>query len=398
MSASHSEVDAGLRRQAVTAALDEVASVTAEHLRSCDTEAAFPDAALEAMRRTGLLGLIVPTEYGGLGGSLGDIAEAGIRLGRVDLSTAMIFVMHCQQVAALVGYSNGRLREEVLPAVAAGHLYLASITTEESTGGALLSTTAELKARNGRLLLDRTAPIVTGGDRADAFLVTMRSPGAVSPQQTSLVYAARTQVEVEASGEWQSLGMRASHSVALRLRGSIPGDQVVGRHGDFRAVVTSVFGPTAHIGWSACWLGTAAGALSRTLGLLRTTRGTGLGARALNSELLLTRLSVARRRLDTVHALLTRSLHIVETADDLSTPRVQLLLNALKITAAEECYRAVDGLVEAVGLRHGYLKESPTRLEQALRDLRSAALNYHNDRLNLVDGTLALLDPEVSFA
>jgi acyl-CoA dehydrogenase len=55
-------------------------------------------------------------------------------------------------------------------------------------------------------------------------------------------------------------------------------------------------------------------------------------------------------------------------------------------------------LIDAVGMRHGYLKDSPTRLERTLRDLRSAPLNYSNDRLHLSDGRLALLDPEVRLA
>lgn len=96
-----------------------------------------------------------------------------------------------------------------------------------------------------------------------------------------------------------------------------------------------------------------------------------------------------------MHALLEHTRRTVAEAPDVSVPRIQLLLNGLKITAAEQCYRAVDDLVDAVGMRHGYLKDSPTRLEQSLRDLRSAALNYSNDRLHLVDGKLALLDSEV---
>jgi acyl-CoA dehydrogenase len=49
-------------------------------------------------------------------------------------------------------------------------------------------------------------------------------------------------------------------------------------------------------------------------------------------------------------------------------------------------------------MRHGYLRDSPTRLEQALRELRSAVLNHSNDRPHLADGRLALLDREVRFA
>jgi acyl-CoA dehydrogenase len=118
----------------------------------------------------------------------------------------------------------------------------------------------------------------------------------------------------------------------------------------------------------------------------------------LDSELLLSRLGSARQRVDAVHALLRQTAQRVAAADDLSRPRNQLLLNTLKITAAEQCHAVVEDLIDAVGLQHGYLKDSPTGLERALRDLRSAALNYSNDRLRLADGRLALLDPEVRLA
>lgn len=373
-----------------------VAGVAAEHVERTDRDASFPVEALEEMRRSGLLGLLVPASHGGLGGSTDDVVSAGIALGRVDMSVAMIFVMHCQQVAAVVRHGNERLRDELLPEIAAGRMYLASVTTEAGKGGHLLSSESALAAREGELVLDRFAPIVTGGEYADGFLVTMQSPPPASPNQVSLVYAHRDQLTVERSGDWQPLGMRASHSVALRLTGTVPAHQVVGEHGAFRTIVTTVFGPMAHLGWSACWLGTAAGALSRVVKLLRSPQNR--GRVDLDSELLLTRLSRARQRIDTVHALLDRARQVVATAGDLSVPRVQLLLNALKITAADECHRAVDDLVDAVGMRHGYLKDSPTRLEHSLRDLRSAALNYSNDRLHLVDGKLALLDAEVRLA
>ncbi|MFF7020021.1 acyl-CoA dehydrogenase family protein [Streptomyces klenkii] len=374
----------------------QVAAVAAEHLARTDRDASFPVEALAEMRRTGLLGLLVPASHGGLGGTTEDVVTTSIALGRTDMSVAMIFAMHCQQVAALVRYGNQRLRDELLPEIAAGRVYLASVTTEAGKGGHLLSSESALTARDDELLIDRFAPIVTGGEYADGFLVTMQSPAPASPNQVSLVYAHRDQLTVERSGDWQPLGMRASHSVALRLTGTVPAHHVVGEHGDFRTIVTTVFAPMAHLGWSACWLGTAAGALSRVVKLLRGPQSR--GRVNLDSELLLTRLSQARQRIETVHALLAHTQQVVATTDDLSVPRVQLLLNSLKITAAEECHQAVDGLIDAVGMRHGYLKDSPTRLEHSLRDLRSAALNYSNDRLHLVDGKLALLDAEVRLA
>jgi len=373
--------------------VEQVRTVAAEHVDKTDDKAIFPVEALDELRATGLLGLLVPTSDGGLGGTIRDVLEASIALGRTDMSLAMIFAMHCQQVAALVEHAGPQLAGELLPEIAAGRVYLASVTTEAGKGGHLLTSECELVATPDQLVIDRFAPIVTGGVHADGFLITMRSPEARSVGEVSLVYAHRDQLEITASGDWQPLGMRASHSLALRLTGTVAGHQVVGEHGAFRGIVLKTFGPLAHLGWSACWLGTAAGALSRVLRLLRSPAGR-KGAN-LNSELLLMRLSTARQRLDTVNALLWRTLKTIESTEDISAPRVQLLLNALKITASEQCYQVVEDLIDAVGLRHGYLRNSVTGLERAHRDLRSAALNYSNDRLRLADGKLTLLDPEV---
>lgn len=373
-----------------------VARVAEEHLERTEHDAAFPTEALEEMRRTGLLGLLVPAADGGLGGTIGDLVDVSMILGRTDMSVAMIFTMHCQQSEAIVRYATSPLRGELLAQLAAGDLYLASVTTEAGKGGHLFKSYAPLQEGDDTLEIDRTAPIVTGGTVADGFLITMRSPRATADHHVSLVYAHRHQLRVESDGVWCPMGMRASHSLPLRLTGTIPAHQVVGDHGAFHRIAQGVFGPLAHLGWSAAWLGTAAGALSRVLRLLRDPAAR--GRFQLGSELLMTRLSRARQRLDTVHALLRRTEQLVASGADLSGASSQLLLNNLKITAAEECHRAVDDLVDAVGLRHGYLQDSPTRLEKALRDLRSAVLNYSNDRLHLADGQLCLLDPDVRFA
>ncbi|MFJ6662878.1 acyl-CoA dehydrogenase family protein [Streptomyces sp. NPDC091383] len=380
----------------LAARLAEVVEVTEAHLADADRDAVFPLEALAALRRSRLLGLLVPVAYGGLGGTPRDLVRAAETLGRADMSVAMIFAMHCQQSAALVRHADERLAKAVLPRVAVGEIYLASVTTETGKGGRLTTADARLTEADGLLEIDRFAPVVTGGAHADGFLITMRAPGDATAHDVSLVYADRDQLTVATSGDWQPMGMRASHSAPLRLTGRVPARQVVGEPGHFHEIAAQVFGPLAHLGWSAAWLGTAAGALSRVLRLIRSPAGR---ARFdITSELLLTRLSRARQRLDSVHALLRQAVPVVESGEDLSRPPRQLLLNALKITASEQCLAAVDELVEAVGLRDGYLKDSPTRLELAVRDLRSAALNYHNDRLHLADGRLALRDPGVTFA
>ncbi|GIJ80005.1 acyl-CoA dehydrogenase [Micromonospora phaseoli] len=378
------------------AAVETVVGVAAAHAQATDSAAAFPTDALAAMRSTQLLGLLVPATDGGPGGTLTDLVDVTEALGRVDMSVAMIFAMHCQQVAAIAAYGAEKLRAEVLPAVARGELYLGSVTTEPGKGGHLLTSESGLERAGEMLRVDRQAPIVTGGPHADAFLITTRAPEAGSATQVDLVYAARDQLEIEVTGGWQPLGMRATHSVPMRLRGAVPQWQVIGEHGGFRDIATAVFAPLAHIGWAAAWLGAAAGAYSRVLRHARSEAGRRQFAPS--SELVLLRLAEIRIRLDAAHALLRHTVSVVESASDMSASPVQLLLNTLKIRAAEESFAAVHELVELVGLRHGYLTDSPLLVERTFRDLRSASLNYGNDRLRLANGALTLRDPGVRLA
>jgi acyl-CoA dehydrogenase len=377
--------------------LAPVLAAAEEHARFHDEASTFPSEALAALRQTRLLGLLVAVDHGGLGGGLRDMAVISQRLGRVDLSTALVYAMHCQQVAALTRYARPELQASLLPRIAAGEVYLASVTTEVGSHGQLLTGSSRLVGDGqGMLRLERDAPVVTGAGYADGFLITMLAPDATAPTQVTLVYADRSQLSVAKTGRWSALGMRATESLSVQLSGKVPVEQVVGELGGFRDIATTVFMPWAHIGWAACWLGSAGGALARCVRYLRSHSGR--RSHDVTSELLLTRLARVRARLEVVHALLARVLWVAEQAEDLSAPPVQMQLNALKIVAAEQSIEAADDLVELMGLRHGYMSESPLWLERTLRDLRSASLNYGNDRLYLSNGRLALLDPEVHFA
>jgi acyl-CoA dehydrogenase len=379
-----------------SSAVAAVAQAAQAHAKIADQRAEFPCEALAQMRQTGLLGLCVPQAYGGWDGGPAELVQVALELGRADMSVALIFVMHCQQVAVVARHGHPKLRAEVLPAIAHGEIYLASVTTEASGGGNLFASDSPVIAAEGKIAIDRHAPIVTGGEHADGFLITTRAPDAASPTVVDLLYAARDQLSVEVLGGWQPMGMRATASIPLRLRGSVPDWQVIGERGGFPDIAAELFAPLAHLGWAAAWLGTAAGACSATIRYLRSSEG----RRRFDagSELLLSRIAAVRGRLDVVHAVLEAAVRAVSSGRDLAAPPAQLLLNTLKVVAAEECFQAVHELIDVVGVRHGYLADSPLGLERAFRDLRSAAVNYSNDRLRLASGTLALRDMGVHFA
>jgi acyl-CoA dehydrogenase len=374
----------------------------AEHAARVDREASFPLVPVQALRESGLFGLLVPNEYGGLGGDLGDLAEVAQILAEGCLSTAMIWAMHCQQSDVIARFGTERLCKDVLPRVAAGEVYLASVTTEPRTGSTLLHAHAPLVDGGTKRVvrLERDAPIVTGGEHAEAFLVTMRDGPDAGTHEVSMVYAAREQLDIQTRGGWNPLGMRGTHSVGLHLAGEVPEHQIVGGRGGFRRAAVESLIPTAHVGWSACWLGAARAAMAGVVGLVRSPRR----PRSLDpgSELFAAGLARARVDIELVGAYLNQVVREVcahrAEGRSLDTPVVHIHLNTLKVAAAELTHRSVDRLVQLTGFATGYLKDSPVPLERHLRDLRSAALNYANDRLLAAIGAHALLDRAVYLA
>jgi acyl-CoA dehydrogenase len=373
-----------------TSPVELVAEVAERHAADNDAAARFPTEALDLLRSTGLLGCLVPAEYGGLGGSAREMSEISYRLGRHCTSVAMIFAMHCQQAAAIVRHGARPLRQRLLPRIAAGELYLASVTTEQKTGANLLSSGAQSSLAADRLQIDRFAPVCTGSSAADGFLISLQSPTATRESEVSLVYADRDQLQVTPKGGWNPLGMRATASGPVHLSGSVPISQLVGTDGRFREIVVETFAPLGHIGWAASWLGCADGALSRVVKHLRHN-GSGL------SDLDRQRLARIRLRSDATHSMLNLAIdRYCAAADSLTTMPGQLLVNGLKVFASEQTRQMVDELIELVGMRFGYMTDSPLALERALRDLRSAPLNFSNDRLEQADGSLVLMDPGVN--
>ncbi len=369
---------------------EDVARVAAEEAPESDRSATFPVRTLAALRDTQLLGALVPTEHGGLGASFSDVVDVTMALGRVDMSVALVYAMHSQQALTLIHHAGSELSDEVLPSLAKGDLYLGSITTEPAASATLFEAQSKAGLAHGRVLIDRMAPVVTGGRHADAFLATMRSPGADSPSQVDLLYADRTALELEPRGDWNPLGMRATESGPMMVRGQVPVSNRVGEPGGFAEIAKATFIPAAHIGWAAAWLGAATGALSRVNRHLRAQARSG-GGKPL-PDLGLARLGSVRTDLDCVHGLLRHTVSVFESGQPRADASFQATVNSVKLVAAERCWRAVNELVELVGLRYGYLLDSELGLERTLRDLRSASLNFADDKLRLATGSLSLMD------
>jgi acyl-CoA dehydrogenase len=382
----------------ITERVADVLPILRAYAAEVDRDARFPVECLEALRTSGLLGLLVPTRYGGLGGGLAELVEVAKLLAGACTSTAMIWVMHCQQVDALVRFASPPLRESLLPKIAAGDVYVASVTTEPGKGGYLFKAEDALEQGDSGWRLDRRAPIVTGGQVADGFLVSMRGGPDAPPSNMTLIYAERDQLAVTLeAGSWDSLGMRATHSVSMRLRGEVPEDQIVGPPGQFRRVALDSFVTLGHLGWAASWIGAARHAFEAVVRLYgKPEQPSNFDVQ---SDHFTSRLGRIRVDLEVANAYLGRTVEEISGlrrhGGEVDRNATQIHLNTLKIVAAERSFAVVDQLIDLVGLKLGYRRDSPIPLERLFRDLRSASLNHSNDRLLVATGRLGLLDRNV---
>ncbi|HEY6362715.1 MAG TPA: acyl-CoA dehydrogenase family protein [Vicinamibacterales bacterium] len=375
---------------AIGARIEAAMPVLGRHAARVDRENTFPTESVEAVRESGLMAFFVPREHGGLDGCMVDFAATAAALGEECPSTAMIWAMHCQQVAVLAATPSA-VRAAVLRRIAAAGTLVGSVTTEPGSAD-LLRVTSSLVARgDGDLRVTRSAPVVSYGAEAGFFLITMRHPDRPEPV---LVLIERGDGRLETVGGWDALGMRGTQSVAMRFDVTVPSTRVIGE--SFRDVAARTMIPVGHLGWAALWLGAARGLYRRTVRRLRE-----LGAqhqRNLASESLRAKMAEIRLQLDLLAALVSTVAIRVDClrSRDASIERYRepafiIQVNNLKVSASRISFAVADALMEVCGLFDGYLRASDLGTERVFRDLRSASLMYSNERLLQASGNLLFI-------
>lgn len=102
----------------------------------CDREHEFPWAFYDAMARAGWLGVVIPEEFGGGGGTIGDAALVLNRVAAsgagMNGSTALHLTMF--GLNPVVRHGNRRLQDAFLPRAARGELHVAFGVTEPDAG------------------------------------------------------------------------------------------------------------------------------------------------------------------------------------------------------------------------------------------------------------------------
>ncbi len=215
----------------------------------------------QELAKAGFMGLLVPAEYGGLGGTVTQFTEVSEILAKACPSTSMAWGMHTNQYMALVENGTERQKAEFLPGIARGEILVASATSEPETGGHLLYCNSSVRKTDGGWRLTRTSPVVTSAQHTNlCFTITRASPES-SGDEMSFFMVPCDGEGVTRIGDWNTVGMRATQSSGLQFT-DVPLTELhlLGAEGGFLTVSPSMM-LCGMCGFAAVWLGTAQAAL-----------------------------------------------------------------------------------------------------------------------------------------
>lgn len=352
-------------RQA-TSYLETLEKIAIEVIRSAaaeiDQTGAFPRAAMEALGKAGLLGLISAQEVGGTGQGLRAATMVIERVAQECASTAMVLCMH--YAAAAVVEAHGPL--SIRQAIASGKHVTTLAFSERGSRSHFWAPTSTAMAHNGTVNLDASKSWVTSAGEADSYVWSSRPLTAEGASTIWLVPANAAGLSV--MGAFNGLGLRGNASSPINAnKVAVDRSAMLGPDGGGFDIMMSIVLPYFQIMNAAFSVGTMESATKKAAAHVAGTKIEHLGSSL--GDLPTIRAYIARMRIKTD---LTRAL-LLDALDAIEKGRADTMLRVLEVKAAAgEASTEVTDLAMRVCGGAAFRKE--VGVERNFRDARAATV------------------------
>jgi alkylation response protein AidB-like acyl-CoA dehydrogenase len=239
-----------------------IAPTAAERDRSKE----FPADNLKKMAELGLLGMMVPPEYGGEGADTISYVLALAEIAYSCASTAVVMSVHNSIVCeSILRYGTEDQKKTYLPQLAAGELLGAFALTEPEAGSDPVSQTTSAVRDGNTYVINGTKRFTTTGKNSHLVIVCAKTDETQRHHGISAFIVEKGTPGFKVGHEEDKMGLRASDTTDLIFDDCrVPAENILGQEGEgFKLAMTALDG--GRIGIAAQSIGVAQAALDASL-------------------------------------------------------------------------------------------------------------------------------------
>lgn len=356
---------------AVLKANEIASSVLAPSAGDNDKAGRFSTEAVESLGQAGLLGLLLPVEFGGSGLGPRTFAAVTAALAEADASVAMVYLMHILGAATIsAAHASGvQAVGPILREIGAGR-HLSTLAFSETGSRSHFWAPISRARRNGNgVRISARKSWVTSAGQAQSYVVSSLAPEGTGPTDSALYLVPAETRGLSVVGSWDGLGMRANASAPMELDDcEVPSNfQLTDDGAGFPAMLNVVL-PLFNLGSAAVSLGLCRAAVAGTASHLKSAKFEHLG-QSLGESLPTLRAQLAAIQIDTDGL----SARIDDLIDHLEKPRETTMLRVLETKAAAGDV-AISVTSAAMRICGGAAFSKHLSIERLFRDAHAGAV------------------------
>ncbi|WP_316013421.1 acyl-CoA dehydrogenase family protein [Roseobacter sp. HKCCA0434] len=305
----------------------------------------------------------------------------GLSLG--DPSVAAFVSIHNMCAWMIDSFAGDDLRAEVLPGLAAFDTVASYCLTEPGSGSDAAALKTSARRDGDDYVLNGTKAFISGGDFSDWYVVMCRT-GTAGPKGISTLLVPKDAPGLSFGGQERKMGWKAQPTAQVQFdECRVPARYLIGAEGQgFAIAMKGLDGGRLNI--SACSLGGAQGALTRTLGYMGERRA--FGETLDRFQALQFRVADAEIALQAARVFLRQAAWKLDRAEPDATQfcaMAKRFVTDAAFDVANECLQLHGG--------YGYLEDYG--IEKIVRDLRvHQILEGTNEIMRLIVARKLLAD------
>ena len=325
----------------------------------------FPLDIINKLGEMGILGLNLPSEYGGGGADYTSYCIMLEELGRVDVSVAVtVSVQLSLGGKTILRWGTEEQKKKYLPRISSGEILICLATTEPNVGSDISSIETSAVLQGDEWVLNGTKTWISNGGVADIAIIIAQTDKSLGGKGLTAFLVERNTNGFSSTDLHNKLGIRSSNTAELALEDCrVPQANVLGSVGRGMSVALSAF-DSARLGVAARSVGVAQACIDASVSYAQTRKqfGKPIGSFQLIQEM------IADMTVETEAArLLVFRAAAMKDKGDSATIETSMA----KYYSSEIALKAANNAIQIHG-SYGYTDEYP--VERYLRDVRVSSI------------------------